>query len=1253
MTKRLLFFGVVIVSLVFGQGTDAVVSGTVADSSGAVISGATVVVTNLRTGIQISTTSNEAGIYLYPSLQPGVYRLAGEHPGFKRYVLNEVTLNTADKVSINLTLDVGNVNESVEVRAENETTLGYATASVGRAITGQDVQQLPLTNRDALSLVNTQAGVQGANISGVQRVGLNISMDGINIQDSRTNFGLTTPLFTSVDRVGEVQVINSPADAELGRGIGHVVILSRSGTNEFHGSLFEQLRNTALNANSFFNNLSGLPRNILIRNQFGGSIDGPIRKNKTFFRFHVEAQRLSQQTTITQTVYTASARQGLFRYFPGAPNANAAAAQATVDPRGNPLRPAAATGDLQTVSLFNRDASRPLADPTGTVQKALALTPLPNDFRSGDGLNTAGYTWQRPQPFPRTQFDFKIDHYFTPTERFAVTYTRENNDNPNANQPQPFPTVPGGTVTSWIRVLSVNVLSSLKPNLINEFRGGFHRPKQAFLAPWDLAGSGFLPQLGSQPYLLGFSQITSPFTASNSPTGVIGPYARTTSTYQYADTISWLKGKHAFKAGGEIFFLSSNGFNAFNVTPRINQGNGALGAPLNITNIAGIGSNGSLAQGMLNDLAGSIDSMNQAFNIDDPFHPKYAPGLDKQRTWTSREFSGFAKDDYKVSRNLTLNLGVRYEFYSPIYDATGRTASLVGGSGRIFGISGTNFGAMFQPGLNQGSLTQVQLVAHKSPNPDIPLYQPDKNNFAPAIGLAWNLPQARWLGNRTVVLRIGYGWSYERITPRHIDDASGNQPGVRLEEIFRSSNALNLTNVVLPLTPSSSPLATFPVTDRTQIGHAMDTNMRNAYIENWNVGLQAGLTAGTTLRVSYVGSKGTRLMLGTDINETNIFENGISDAFRATQAGGNSSLMNRLFQGLNVPGVGVVDGLSITGSDAVRRNTTLNAFLAANDVGGFANFLNTNNFLTGQIGGIPRRAGLPENWITVNPQFVAANYTSNFGSSVYHSMQVELSKRLSNGFIFSANYTLAKAFGEEEGNSTAEQLNNYRTLRNRSLDRRLLSFSIKQALKGYGNWELPFGPNRRFLRSRGWRARLVEHWETGFVFTAQTGTPLGFGVNGNTFNNFGGATAVALAAIPSGIGTVTRLGNGVNYFSGYSVVNDPAVQAFASEFRGRSTMRAIADPAGHIILVNPAVGTLGSLGTRPIYGPGLFDLDLNLIKTITVKERWTLQLRADATAITNTPQFGNPTLSINSLNFGNITSAGGNRVVTVEARIRF
>src|SRR5262245_11228994 len=316
MIKRLCTIGTVMSSLMLAQGTDAMVSGTVVDSTGAVVSGTSVVVTSIRTGIRISTISNEAGVYLYPSLQPGVYTLTAEHPGFKKYVLRELTLNTGDKISINLTLDIGSVNESVEVLAEASAALGYTTASVGRAITGLNVQQLPLTNRDALSLVNTQPGVQGANISGIQRVGLNISMDGINIQDTRTNFGLTTPLFTSVDRVGEVQVINSPADAELGRGIAHIVILSPAGTNQFHGSVFEQLRNTALNANSFFNNLNRLRRNILIRNQFGAGVDGPIRKNKTFFRVHIEAQRLSQQSTITQAVYTATARQGLFRFFP-------------------------------------------------------------------------------------------------------------------------------------------------------------------------------------------------------------------------------------------------------------------------------------------------------------------------------------------------------------------------------------------------------------------------------------------------------------------------------------------------------------------------------------------------------------------------------------------------------------------------------------------------------------------------------------------------------------------------------------------------------------------------------------------------------------------------------------------------------------------------------------------------------------------------------------------------------------------------
>ena len=255
------------------------------------------------------------------------------------------------------------------------------------------------------------------------------------------------------------------------------------------------------------------------------------------------------------------------------------------------------------------------------------------------------------------------------------------------------------------------------------------------------------------------------------------------------------------------------------------------------------------------------------------------------------------------------------------------------------------------------------------------------------------------------------------------------------------------------------------------------------------MGIQAGLTASTTLQVSYIGSKGTRLMYAADVNEDNIFETGILNAFRITQTGGNSPLMNQLFQGLNVPGVGVVDGATITGSSAVRQNTTMNTFLANNDAGGFANFLNTSNFLTNQVGGIPRRAGLPENWITVNPQFVSAIYTSNFGSSVYSSMVVQIDKRLSQGVNVSGNYTLSRARGDTEGNATAEEIDQFLSWRNRSLNDRLLSFSIKHAMRATGTYELPMGPSRALLgSSHGLLGKLIEHWQTSFVFTWNSGS---------------------------------------------------------------------------------------------------------------------------------------------------------------------
>ena len=177
----------------------------------------------------------------------------------------------------------------------------------------------------------------------------------------------------------------------------------------------------------------------------------------------------------------------------------------------------------------------------------------------------------------------------------------------------------------------------------------------------------------------------------------------------------------------------------------------------------------------------------------------------------------------------------------------------------------------------------------------------------------------------------------------------------------------------------------------------------------------------------------------------------------------------------------------------------------------------------------------------------------------------------------------------------------------------------------------------------------------GWVFTKQSGAPLAIsmGAAGDTYNQFGLATPVALTAIPYDLGTATRIGNGVTYFPGYKTVPDPVIATYTTDFRSRSSLRALADPNGNIILENPAIGTLGGLGLRPFVGPGLFDLDLNLIRTFAIRENWRFQLRADANAVTNTPQWGAPNLTLNSTSFGQITTSTGNRIVTVEARLSF
>ncbi len=1234
-----------VVLFMFLQTTNASISGTVTDPARASVPAARVEAENIKTGVVLSTTSNEAGIYQFPAVQPRTYRLSAELAGFRKHVFNDVRVDVADRLTINFPLEITNVSSSVEV-TENEAPLLIGTASVGGVLSGKKIQELPLPDRDALGLVLTQPGLLGDNFAGSRIGALNVTRDGINVMDQRINLGVNSVIFESVDVVDQVRVVTSPVDAELGRGSGQVEILTRSGTNQFHGSVFEQHRNTALNANNWFNNLYGIPRDALILNEFGGRLGGPIRRNHSFFHFSYEGWRERTASVVNATTYTQDARRGTFRFFPGVENGNTNASIPTVDSFGNPVRPASATGDLQSINLFGRDPNRNGYDPSGTVQRMLGAMPLPNNFRIGDGLNTAGYQWRQRGINDLNQFNIRLDHNFSSTERLTFSLTRETQIDLNGFMPQNFPASPGGSITANGKFFSLGLSSTLSPNLENEFHAGAQRYRLRFNAPWELPGGRtLLPQATGQPYLPVFTLADTPIATDNDPQGRISPL------YVWGDTLHWIKGKHTVKFGGELRFVSTNGFNSFDVMPRAFLGYGGAGVSgVDGTRIPGLGANELGAQLLLIDLSGSLEYAEQAFNSSPPPNLVYLPGEPKQRTWRQREWSAFFQDDFKIKPSITLNLGLRYEFYGVPWEANGRAAALAGGSASIFGISGRSWADLYQPGHMAGELTQIQLVGQHSPLPGKQLYADDFNNFGPAVGLSWSIP---YFGTDKTVLRAGYSVAYERNALRLIDIVSGDEPGLNTEAFLDSNNYLDLSRFTLPVPLTDKPLETVPLTDRSQIARTFDDHLRTPYIQNWNFTIQRELPGKMILDLRYVGSKGTKLIRSVDINEVNIVENGLLDAFRATQQGSNSPLFDAMFRGFNLS-LGRVNGTTVTGSASVRAFSNTRSFFADNDAGGFAAYLNSTADFTGVHGGLLSRAGLPDNWIVGNPQFSGAHDVGNFANSTYHSMQLNLNKRLSAGMDLQSNYTWSRTLGEDEGDSQ-DLHSDYRNARNRHFDKRLLNFHATHVFRNSGTWELPFGPDRRFLAGHhGIVKRLVEKWQLGTIFNVFSGDPIGLFTSTTAFNSLAD-TAVLVGNLSKSTGTVTRTNDGIVYFKSLKQVPDPAIQNLTplQSLALSSTMKAITDSSGNVVLVNPSPGQLGNVSPSYLEGPGAFRFDVNLLKKIRFSEQKDVEFRVDAVNILNTPQFGNPETNIDSTDFGRITSASGSRIIAFQVRVSF
>jgi len=703
-------------SRTFAQ-VNATVGGTVSDSSGAPMPKVEVKAKNVNTGITTTAVTNDTGSYVFPSLQPGAYTITASAQGFRTASFNNLELSQNAQVRQNFTLEVSAGAQSVVVTAEADTSLATTSATVGNVLSSSQLLALPVQSRNVLDLVTTTAGV--VKIAGVfgdipvfagtQPGQVNTTRDGLTTNDGRYNDsnGAYSGVLMSPDLVEEVQVSVNTVDASLGRGAAQVQTRTRAGGNEFHGALFYTNNNSKLNANTFFQNLTGQEKSYTNRNQMGGRLGGPIKKNKAFFFVLVDDQRYLEKIAVTSVVLTPLARQGIFRYLtvggPGGTarrngNALATPGNRSVDLGGNILRNDPVTGAPLSVNSFNiftdvHDPNRTRQDQVW-VPELLKRLPLPNDYTVGDGLNTAGFHWRRTDngfdgatglsPNPNrnhltTRFDYQVN------DKNKVTFTMTREKDWGVTGQTGLPAYPDGYFGDIIRTpdfYTVAWSSTIGSNILNEFRFGLKRDTWYGTSPLD---KGCCIQGASETDLdpkaiearKTFPQLNGNFLYTTTSGLGFGTYAdlnvstprlANSPFKQFADTVSIIHGAHSFTVGFETDFAhsdSANGGGQQTTRPFVTLGVGANNVGVPTITVPGLSANDvPTAQSLLAVLAGSVLSVQQQYSVDSPSATDWL-NYQKQflfhRDFHQNDFSFFFKDNWKVSRNFTLTLGVRYD----------------------------------------------------------------------------------------------------------------------------------------------------------------------------------------------------------------------------------------------------------------------------------------------------------------------------------------------------------------------------------------------------------------------------------------------------------------------------------------------------------------------------------------------------------------------------------------------------------------
>jgi len=1058
MPRRLLARSVLIPSLLSifigiqpldAQLGTATISGAVVDQSGAAVVGANVTAVNAETGFRRQTVSNSIGQYNLPGLAPGQYDLAFEVQGFKKAENKGLTLQVDQNARIDVTLEVGQVTESIAITGQAP-LVESQSATLGAVIDTQKILALPLNGRNFAQLallvpgVNSGApgagGAEGFSAAGLRANQNAFQIDGSSNSDSFQNRITVRP---NIDAIQEFKIQTNNYSAEFGKGGGaQVNVITKSGTLEFHGAAWEFVRNDAFQARRFFDrNSSAFPcdssnPNTTTRpacappfkqNQFGFNLGGPLffvpkgsGPRKTFFFTTYEGFRQSRGNATVATVPSLAQRQGDF-------SQNLLTTTTTADALGRTYRRG---------QIFDPRSSTPVTDASGRARfvrtpfvgniipaaridpvaaKIISdstFVPLPNTTGTigGNGNPSQNFLDGRSVTSNFDQFSARVDHQFSPNDTVFGRFSFQDSNGFNPN------TFPGFGTQDNQRQMNVTASYTkvLSPSVVNELRFGYQGWFQLAASEDHLAGIDWVTKFDIKglshartPGLLGSPSI--PVTGFSGWGNGSGPNRARNNTFQPLEMLSFNKGRHFMKVGGELraVFIDQT-------RPDTARGTFNFDTPA-WTGIDGVGNTG-------NDLAGfMIGIPRQSARVVSDFRTEYRV----------REWGVFFQDDYKATRNLTLNFGMRYMYFTPPYTTDNNYGSFTYPVAcPSYSVCGPNF-------VNFMTQNSPYVPYHGIAGKDLPrsLTNTEKNDFGPRFGFAWQP-----MGRTSTVIRGGYGIFYDTVPVNVYGDSLLNWPRVVEEQVnlSLSQNGPPPPEGFIGFLIEKPGLGPGPIAQFQPGPNGFPPDFHNAYVQSWNFGVQQQLPGQMVLEIAYIGTKTTRLERQEQSN--------------TAEPLGFRSVVPDLSNNPNIP--------SNVGSGGRNQFRRLVAF--TKDQG-----------------------------IIVPLGNVFLETSQGFAN--YHGGTLRFEKRHSLGLTFITTYAFSKAISDAPGfgGGGAGTGGRMQNVLDRKAEKGLAELDHRQRFTSAFVYELPFGKGRKFWTGAGTVTnRFIGGWAVDGIFTLQSGYPM-------------------------------------------------------------------------------------------------------------------------------------------------------------------